>query len=176
MNDKPVSGSGLDDLLTPTLQDQCAPLAAEKPWRVQSQFYIAFFGGILPLTVIAYLNAKKLGLSTSMRNRIILLGVVALAVAMVGTGLYLHSKGIGDLSHAIRNSAVRRTLRWGPRLAAILLYLPLRRIQAPADRLYQFNSDEEDSYASLWKAGILAVLVLGTLQSFAFSILIPLLF
>jgi hypothetical protein len=174
MNDRPVSPSGLNDLLSPTLQEHSASIPTEKPWMIQSQFYVAFFGGVLPLTVIAYLNSKKLGLPARKRKQIILMGAIALTVAFAGAMFILNSTDAGGLGQVLHNSGIRRPVRWSLRIVAILLYFPLRHIQMPADRLYQFNTDEEEPYASLWKAGLLAVLVLGTLQSFAFLALFSL--
>ena len=53
-----------DGLLRPSLQDAHLPgtHGPRRPWRVGSQFFVAFFGGILPGALIAYLNGRRLGL------------------------------------------------------------------------------------------------------------------
>jgi len=44
----------LDDLLTPTLTGQREPQReGGLPWRLGSQVYVAFFGGVLAVTAIA---------------------------------------------------------------------------------------------------------------------------
>jgi len=76
----------LDNFLTPSLQgyqNQALSLPLKKPWRLNSQFWIAFFGGVLPLMVIAYLNGKRLHLSGKHLRLIIVVGIVALVVVGV---------------------------------------------------------------------------------------------
>jgi hypothetical protein len=44
-----------DPLLQPSLQDR-EPDYGDPPWRLESQVWVAFFGGVEALTIIAWLN------------------------------------------------------------------------------------------------------------------------
>ena len=47
----------LDDLLRPTLT---RPQTVQKPpYRVSSMGYVAFFGGVLAVTIVALINARR---------------------------------------------------------------------------------------------------------------------
>ena len=52
-----------DELFAPTLSQTARTELppGEKPWRLNSQFYVAFFGGPLAAGTIGYLNGKRLG-------------------------------------------------------------------------------------------------------------------
>jgi len=137
--------SELDELLRPTV----APSAPRGPlpWRVSSQFWVAFFGGVPAITAIAFLNAGRLGASASKRRWILSSGGVALllTIALMGwlTAIEEH----------------RSTTRIVVRVNAVLLYLVLARIQRDDDGRHQvFGSGE---YASLWIPGIVATVVSG---------------
>lgn len=54
-------GDDLDELLQPTVT-QAAP-SGHLPWRLHSQFWVAFFGGIPAVTAIAWINARYLGMT-----------------------------------------------------------------------------------------------------------------
>jgi hypothetical protein len=135
--------SELDELLRPTV----APPAPRGPlpWRVSSQFWVAFIGGAPAVTAIAFLNAGRLGASASKRRWILIAGGAAflLSIALMGW--------LGTMEEH------RRTARIGVRVIAVLLYLVLARIQRDDDGRHQvFGSGE---YASLWIPGIVATLV-----------------
>jgi hypothetical protein len=128
----------LDELLQPTV----TPVARSgvKPWRVQSQFWVAFFGGILAVTGIAYINARHLGASATIRKLILACGVIALAI-------YIGLAGWVFLDEP-------RNMRFAGRILAVVLFLGLARLQREGDARHQlFGSGE---YASLWGAGFTA--------------------
>lgn len=137
----------LDDLLQPTI----AP--AEKrplPWRVSSQFWVAFFGGIPAVTAIAFLNARRLGLSASRQRWIVGAGVIGMVISIALMGWLTMSMEDG-----------RRTGRIATRVLAVVLFLVLARIQRDEDGRHQvFGSGE---YASLWLPGILATVISAAL-------------
>jgi hypothetical protein len=127
----------LDDLLQPTVTPVVR--SGYKPWRVQSQFWVAFFGGVLAVTGIAYINSGHLGVSARKRRVILALGLLALAI---------------NVALAAWMSKEQRTVRFAGRVLAVLLFLALARLQREADSRHQlFGSGE---YASLWGAGIFA--------------------
>lgn len=136
--------SDLNDLLQPTVAEA---VARRKPWRVSSQFWVAFFGGVPAVTAIAYVNSGRLGMSTGKRRLILIAGVVAAAVS-IALALWLVSVTDG-----------RRTARLAMQVTAVLLFLVLARIQRDDDGRHQvFGSGE---YASLWIPGIVASLLSG---------------
>lgn len=163
--EKPGRGGHLpptldETLFTPSLATARAP--ANRPWRLQSQMWVAFFGGALALAAIAYMNARLLRVDNRTLRRLALVsvgGVIASLVVTVGVGLF-----------ASPDSDLLRNARWLNRGVALLLFVVLRRIQAPADRAYQMFYDGE--YSSLWRMGLLAVFGLGTLQSLLSAALI----
>lgn len=147
-----------DELLSPTLQD--APTAtvdpARRPWQLGSQVYIAFFGGVLPVTAIAYWNSQRLGLP---RDRLrLILGIGALGFAAVAALTLLVQTTILP-----SNTIAGRNIRLSSRVVAVLIYLLFRRIQQPADRVYQLRTDGQ--YNSLWRTGLVAVFGFGVLQN-----------
>ncbi|MGZ5431946.1 MAG: hypothetical protein ACXWH7_03390, partial [Thermoanaerobaculia bacterium] len=105
----------LDDLLRPTVAASVrkGPL----PWRVSSQFWVAFFGGIPAVTAIAFLNARRLGASARRQQWILLAGLVAVAAFIA---LFAWIRGMEDGA---------RTMRIVGRVLAVVLFLVLARIQ-----------------------------------------------
>ena len=142
-----------DDLLRPTVTP---PPDTKPPWRIRSQFWVAFLGGPLPATVIAYLNAGRLRLGRTEKTQIVIAGAVALAVLLVPA--YFSS----ELAAAI-NTQPRTATRLALRAIGLLLYLVLAKIQRPADRLRVLGMDER--YDSLWAPGLAAVIGLGIVQA-----------
>lgn len=153
------SGSehGRDDLLQATVGDDHRVF--EPPWRVASQIYVAFFGGSLAVTVIAWVNARRLRMEDRSRLWILVAGAIAIAATFA---LYL---AILDPSEEIALASMggRRWARWGSRIVAVVLWIVLARIQNPAARRYQVRGDGE--YSSLWLPGLGAVFGLGFIQA-----------
>lgn len=146
----------LDDLFSPTLDQKPAqPAPHAKPWRLTSQFWIAFLGGSLPATVIAYINSRRLGVTPERQRTIIIIG----AVALIATTAFIHTVSISELPEGWRD---RQITRLGSRVIAVLCYIAFNKLQQDADRIYSYNHG--DDYASLWKPGILAIVGLGLLQ------------
>ena len=58
----------LDALLRPTLADASASGNPGPPYRVSSQGYVAFFGGVLAVTIVALINARRLRMSVRGRR------------------------------------------------------------------------------------------------------------
>jgi len=137
----------LDELLQPTVTPVVR--SGYKPWRVQSQFWVAFFGGVLAVTGVAFLNSGHLGMSARTRGAILALGGAALAV-YVALAVWLVNENA-------------QNLRIAGRLLAVVLFLVLARIQRPADARYQLFADGE--YAPLWGVGITASIIGGLAQA-----------
>jgi hypothetical protein len=134
-----------DELLRPTVGAGVDMSA--RPWRLMSQTYVAFFGGVLASTAVAYRNAGRLGVDAAKRRLILLTGLVGL-LAVIGVFVLLYD----DLG-------VTSGLRVGIRVVAVLCCLVQLRLQRPMDRAFQLRGQD---YGSLWGWGI-AVTIGGAL-------------
>ena len=135
-----------DELLRPTIG--AGVDMSVRPWRLMSQTYVAFFGGVLATTVIAFLNARRLGVAPDKRRLILLAGVSGLMLAGGVIGL-LDNSDAGSLRIAIR-------------VVAVLTCMAQLRIQRPMDRAFQLRGQD---YRSLWGPGIAAVIGCGLLEA-----------
>jgi hypothetical protein len=126
-----------DELLRPTIS--AGVDMSVRPWRLMSQAYVAFFGGVIASTVIAFLNARRLGVDAAKQRLILLTGVVGL-VAVIAFFVLLD----GD-------SDVTSGLRVSTRVIAVLCCLAQLRLQRPMDRAFQLRGAD---YGSLWGPGI----------------------
>jgi hypothetical protein len=143
-----------DDLLTPTLggADAGAPVAGDRPWRLQSQFWIGFLGGSLAVSVVAAANAVRLGMPRSRVSLIASLAPVGL-VASIGASLAL-GLGSGD------------AFRVSTRASGVVGYAIVYALQRGPDRIYRIHrAGAGDAYDSLWTIGLLATIVLGATQA-----------
>lgn len=137
-----------DDLFTPSLKGvrrDSLPGTA-RPWRLSSQFYVAFFGGPLAAAAIAWLNGGRLGLSDARRLAIAGIGAAGLLVTLL-------------LMVAI-DPATDGSIRLVVIVVGVVCYLATRELQKPADRVYAAGRDQA-AYASLWLRGIATALVCG---------------
>lgn len=140
--------SETEGLLRPTLADH-APLApgARRPWRLSSQVYVAFFGGVLAVTVIALINARRLRVPGSHQAAVAGFGAVGLVSVVAFAVLASLPSGARIVVQLISLAA------WG------LMFL----VQRPYDRVHSLFSEreEEDDYESLVGPGLAAVVFLG---------------
>lgn len=144
-----------DDLLQPSIPANPPPVL-RKPWRVRSQVWVAFFGGILAVTAIALLNARRLGIDARRRWLMGAAGAVAFTILLV---LWLRQPDAADYVTFLREG---RELRIAARVIAVVLYLVLAALQRRAEQHYLVFAGGE--YGSLWKAGLLVTFTLGILQ------------
>ena len=151
-----VSAPHADDLLQPTV-GEAPPAFAEKPWRVSSQLWVAFFGGVLAVTVVAWLNARRLGIPARTRVMMVAIGGAAGAALLPLWMRIPPSDGVVEFLRGGRSHGLYS------RLVAVGVYLILARMQKRADAHFQVFGGGD--YASLWKTGLLAVVVLGALQT-----------
>jgi hypothetical protein len=133
-----------DALLQPVLADARHGPTGYQPWRLQSQVYVALFGGgALGTGLIAFGNAVMLGMSTRARWMIVavaLLGEIPLVIAAA-----LTKPGVVQLANPA---------------AGLIVFGGVYLLQRRPDRVYHFHSDEDEPYASLFGAGLL-VCILG---------------
>ncbi len=152
-----------DELLAPSLQHHPERSPSRPPWRVGSQFWVAFFGGPLAVGAIAWLNAGRLGLAPARRHAVLALSLLTFVLLMCGLAWSLGSlepdRGRGAL------------LRRAVQAAGVLLYLALAWLQRAGDRRHQAFGG---AYASLWKPGLAAVLA-GGLAQFAAAFVVAVL-
>lgn len=134
-----------DDLFSPTVR--AAP-TGPSPWRVPSQFWVFFFGGVLAGAVIAYANGARLGLGAGYRRLVVAWGALGLLAAVIVAAL-------------IPDDASDSSVRLASRVAAVLAYFPIARLQRPAERSFELRGGD---HASLWAPGLVAVLVGGLVQ------------
>jgi hypothetical protein len=126
-----------DELLRPTIG--AGVDMKVRPWRLMSQTYVAFFGGVIASTVIAFLNARRLGVDAAKRRLILLTG----AAGLVGV--------IAVFALLDADSDVTSGFRVAVRVVAVLCCLVQLRIQRPMDRAFQLRGTD---YAPLWGPGI----------------------
>ena len=146
-----------DELLRPTIADRVDPKV--RPWRLNSQAYVAFFGGVIAATIIASLNAGRLGLDRGKRLMIAGVGVVGLAVVIA---LY-----------AVLNDDGERTqsLRIVVRIVAVLCILLQMRWQRPMDRAFQLRGTD---YHSMWVLGPILVVVCAIVEALLLALVVTL--
>ena len=143
-----------DDLLQPSLETARAPVAPKgsRPWRLGSQVYVAFFGGVLATTAIAFLNGRRLGMEQRRIGAV--LGIGALGVATAA-------------AVALLVGVELQTLRILERGIALATFGGQYLVQRTPDRVYHYftgTHDEDEDYDSLWVPGLIAVVVGGVLQ------------
>ncbi|MFF0341224.1 hypothetical protein [Kribbella sp. NPDC004875] len=130
-----------DELLRPTIG--AGVDMSVRPWRLMSQTYVAFFGGVLASTVVAYLNSGRLGVDAAKRRLILLTGLVGLAAVIAVFALF---DSDADVTSGLRVST---------RVVAVLCFLVQLRLQRPMDRAFQLRGTD---YGSLWGVGIAATI------------------
>jgi hypothetical protein len=143
-----------DELLAPSLGTH-RPRArdAARPWRLGSQVYVAFFGGPLAVTAIAFANAARLQVPLPKRMAILGVGLVAFGA------VFAVAFGLGD--------AGREGLRVALHLVAVAGWGVMYLIQRPYERIFMAFGDQ--GHQSLIVPGLLAVVVCGVLQAEALA-------
>lgn len=149
-----------DDLFQPSLRGVARKPREEgnRPWRLGSQFYVAFFGGPLAVAAIAWFNSERLGMPTSARRWIPVVGLAGL-VASVVAAVAADTDFGGAQRLIVRISGVA---------AFGLLYL----LQRAPDRVYHaFSEGDEDAiYDSLWGPGLAATVGLGIVTAIVLAV------
>ncbi len=137
------------DLLTPSLGGH-APTGARggpRPWRLGSQVYVAFFGGVIAVTAIAFLNALRLNADRRRKIAILAAGAAGLGACIAFAALYGDEDGSG--------------LRLGTRALSLVAFGGMYLAQRSPDRVYHYytgNVSDDDDYESLWVPGLVAAL------------------
>ena len=141
-----------DDLFTPSLSGGRlgVPPAGERPWRLGSQFYVAFLGGPVAAGLVGYLNGRRLGLPSARLAAIAAMGLASLAAVAVAL--------------AVVGGSDNRPLRLLSAVGGVVAYLGIRQLQQGADRRYGVGRRDDETYDSLWLPG-LGIVVLGGLAA-----------
>jgi hypothetical protein len=142
-----------DDLLRPALTGYRR--TGYRPWRLQSQIYVAFFGGALALGAIALANSVMLGMPR--RKQLAIAGAALLAEAALVVVVALTSTG---------------ALRLGGVAAGLAAYGPAYLLQRSPDRVHHFHAREDDPYDSLFGPGLVAVIVARLVEAFALGAIV----
>jgi Kef-type K+ transport system membrane component KefB len=139
----------LNELLRPTLTDaRPRPKELMRPYRVSSQGYVAFFGGVLAVTIVALINARRLGMS--MRSRMLMGGAAAVAVTVEVIAATLLT---GDQSPRLVRT-----------LAALAAFGVFYWLQRSPERVYEYHATDEEPFESLLPLGIFVCLLPGLLE------------
>ncbi|WBB64860.1 hypothetical protein [Micromonospora sp. WMMD812] len=133
-----------DDLLTPTIAPADYQLK-RKPWRPQSLLVPAILGGPTAVTVLALLNAGRLGLSRRATLTVLGAGLAALAARVAVTATLLPEATFGPA-------------RLIGSLAGALAWVAVSVTQKTRYRAYEWRGGEP---AALLLPGLAAILLLG---------------
>ncbi len=126
-------------LLRPTIP----PMSQEpRPWRLEPQFVVAFFGGVVACTALALRNARRLQAPERVRQQLLRAGL-ACFVAEFALLAVLDAFDVPATS-----------LRLVLTGAGVVAYLVQARLVRRYDRAFQMRDGE---YAPLWKPGLIAV-------------------
>lgn len=129
-----------DDLLKPTITETAVP--TERPWRVDSLVYPAFFGGPIAVTFLSALNARRLGLDGRKVALILAAGAASLTAQLLVIAFFLQ----GTSSSGQRFSFT---------VAGLLVYLVAWFVQRRPFRIFMLRGGEP---ANLWGPGIATVI------------------
>jgi hypothetical protein len=149
-------GRATEDLFTPTLQDagrHDAPVPGERPWRLSSQFYVAFFGGALAVTALAWVNARRLGAPLRVHRWILGAGGAGVVVSTVASYL-LYGNDYGAAT------------RIAYRIVGIAVSGVQYKLQESPDRIYRFRyrASADELYDRMVGPGLAATLAGGAVQ------------
>lgn len=133
-----------DELFTPTLQER--PDRRRTPWRPQSIFYPAFFGGALAAATLGIINAHRLRRPVS---SMVAIGVAGLAGLVVRVLLFatMHGETGTRVVGAIVGAAV---------------WLVVLGLQRRSFRAFEYAGHEP---SRLWGAGLAAFLGCGFVEA-----------
>jgi hypothetical protein len=134
----------MTELFPPVLQGYSVR-PARTAWRPVRLFWAALLAGGTAFSVLAYLNARRLGASPG-RIR---------ATAAIGIGVALGAVGLGVGAVGYFAAAV---LIWD-RVLGLVAYLAVKALHALPDRAYHYYGGGEHAYASATTAVVIAIVV-----------------
>lgn len=137
------------DLYTPSISDHAVAAAADQqtPWRPASLYWVAIFCGPFVVTMLAFLNSRRLGLPKGQQRFILLVGLLVTAFCLAFILWSMSTFGIA------RDDVRARLLpRWTWQFVTLMWAAIIVRLQTPAARRYEQRTD--GGYASMWRAGL----------------------
>jgi hypothetical protein len=143
-----MTGLVSEDLLQPALAGRPARIGVARPWRLTSQFYVAFIGGVLAVATLAILNARRLGMSVADQAAI---GAAAIA-------------GFAGVLILAATWAPGSDLRLAARVVAVASWGAMYLVQRVPDRVHSYHFDGDEPYESLLRSGPWVVVVAGVGQ------------
>jgi hypothetical protein len=148
--------AGTSDLLTPTLQEhRPRSPSARRPWRLGSQLYVAFFGGVIAVTAIALVNAMRLRVPGRVLLTIAGIGALGLAAVVAFIAIFFGNGGDESGPTGLQIGVqVISVAAWG------LMFL----VQRQWGRVYEMYTQHDEPHVSLLLPGLIAVLAGGALQ------------
>lgn len=158
MAEPPKSQDPDTDLFQPSIGADRQYL--ERPWNPASNFYVAFFGGVIAATAIAYLNAGRLHVE-HLRARIVAVGLAGVVAALVAARFI--SQSVTD------DDETRTYVRLASRVVGVLAHFVFAALLKQADRRFQVTGGD---YESLWQPGLVAVMAGGVTQAVLIYILV----
>lgn len=130
------------ELFPPVLQGYSVRPRA-KAWRPRRLFWAALLGGGTAFAVLAYVNARRLGMSPARRRATAAIGLsAALGAVALGAG------AVGYFAAAV--------LIWD-RPLGLLAYVGVKWLHAVPDRAYHYYEGGEHAYGAARKALVIAV-------------------
>jgi hypothetical protein len=151
----------MDSLLRPSISNESngIPKPGSRPWNFNNTFWLAFLGGVAPITVMAYINAKRLDMPVAKQRLFILVGALGMLVVLSFTAYTAPQLTINKLfdrgNHIFSIS----------RLSAVVVWLIVRWQMITPLRIYDFRFADEALYDSMWKPALLSILLFGSLQT-----------
>ncbi|MFF5244253.1 hypothetical protein ACFY3V_08225 [Streptosporangium sp. NPDC000095] len=126
------------------------PMVAERPrpWRLQSQGYVAVLGGVAAVTVIALMNAARLDVPK--RGRVLIVGAGLLG--LIADVVMIWDARVSSDTYTVLSV-----------LLALVVHIVQAGVQRPHDRGALLLSRGKD-HAPMWLAGAAAILVGGPLR------------
>jgi hypothetical protein len=126
-----------------------------RPWRLQSQGYVAVFGGFAAVTAIALMNADRLDVPK--RGRALIAGAGPLELILDVVMIW---GARGDLGvHTVLSI-----------LLVLAVHIVQVGVQRPYDRKTLLLSRGPD-HAPMWLAGAVAILVCGSVEHFVLTMI-----
>lgn len=119
------------DIFKPSLKED--GIRKTDTYDIRKLFYVAFFGGTIPITILGVRNSRWLGVKKGFVTAFYLIGALILVSKIFVVALYM-----GD---ALEISS--RNIRLGVRVADVLLYAFMYMVMNPKYKMHLMTGGEE---------------------------------
>ncbi|MEW5986406.1 MAG: hypothetical protein AB1791_07210 [Chloroflexota bacterium] len=131
-----------------------------KPWSLGVQAWVALLGGSLAITILAFLNGRRLGLTAARQGLILIIGAMGFVATLLAAQL-LHLGQLPPFYSPIRESAGME-YRLLSQAIALISYFFLVRLQRSDYRTHCFyRATEHASFVVPW----ILIIALARVQS-----------